>query len=331
VGGGADADADDAAARSSPATPSTPAPAAAAASSAASSSSSASSSGGRDGRAPGRLTNIAFEAKPGTLTMVVGSVASGKSSLLAALIGQMERCEGTVAVGGRVAYGAQTAWIINDSVQVRLILSACLCVCAYVGARGRGAGRCTGDRATSTLVPPTRARQQHPQPPTTHPRTPHPRTHHTPHTPRRQENIIMGEAFEPSRYAVAATAAQLAPDLALWPDGDATEIGDRGVTLSGGQRARVSIARAVYADADTYLLDDPLAAVDTHVGRALFEGCIRGVLRRKTVILVRGVAAAGGWWVGLWGCGAAGGWWVVLWGCGAAGPLVSRLRPQTVV
>lgn len=96
----------------------------------------------------------------------------------------------------------------------------------------------------------------------------------------------MGEAFEPSRYQVAADVSCLLPDLAMWPAGDATEIGDRGVTLSGGQKARVSIARSVYADADVYLLDDPLAAVDTHVGRALFERCIRGVLRNKTVILV---------------------------------------------
>jgi ABC-type polysaccharide/polyol phosphate transport system ATPase subunit len=64
------------------------------------------------------MKDISFEARPGTLTMVVGSVASGKTSLLSALIGQMERLQGTVAVGGRVAYVAQTAWIINDSVQV---------------------------------------------------------------------------------------------------------------------------------------------------------------------------------------------------------------------
>jgi ABC-type Mn2+/Zn2+ transport system ATPase subunit len=67
------------------------------------------------------MQGINFSAKPGTLTMVVGSVASGKTSLLSALIGQMERLQGTVAVGGRVAYVAQTAWIINDSVQVRLL------------------------------------------------------------------------------------------------------------------------------------------------------------------------------------------------------------------
>ena len=64
-------------------------------------------------------------------------------------------------------------------------------------------------------------------------------------------------------------------DLEILPNGDLTEIGDRGITLSGGQKQRVSIARAVYADADIYALDDPLSAVDSHVGRALFEKCIR--------------------------------------------------------
>jgi ATP-binding cassette subfamily C (CFTR/MRP) protein 4 len=63
-------------------------------------------------------------------------------------------------------------------------------------------------------------------------------------------------------------------DLAGFQHGDMTEIGDRGVTLSGGQKARLSLARAVYYDADIYLLDDPLSAVDTVVGRRLFDDCI---------------------------------------------------------
>ncbi len=65
------------------------------------------------------LRDISFECPPGSLTMVVGNVGCGKSSVLAGLIGQIERCKGSVAVGGKVAYVAQTAWIINDIVQVR--------------------------------------------------------------------------------------------------------------------------------------------------------------------------------------------------------------------
>lgn len=64
-------------------------------------------------------------------------------------------------------------------------------------------------------------------------------------------------------------------DISILPDGDLTLIGERGITLSGGQRARVSLARAVYGDADVYLLDDPLSAVDTAVGRHLFDRLVR--------------------------------------------------------
>ena len=64
-----------------------------------------------------------------------------------------------------------------------------------------------------------------------------------------------------------------------------TEIGGKGVTLSGGQKARIALARAVYSDADIYLLDDPLSAVDSHVGKAIWEGVILGALKGKTIII----------------------------------------------
>lgn len=67
----------------------------------------------------------------------------------------------------------------------------------------------------------------------------------------------------------------LKPDLKVLPAGDFTEIGERGINLSGGQKARVALARAVYANADVLLLDDPLAAVDAHVGQHLFTKCIQ--------------------------------------------------------
>jgi ABC-type multidrug transport system fused ATPase/permease subunit len=68
--------------------------------------------------------------------------------------------------------------------------------------------------------------------------------------------------------------------------GAATTIGERGVNISGGQKARISLARAVYSDADIYLLDDPLSAVDTHVANGIFHECILGALKNKCVILV---------------------------------------------
>jgi ATP-binding cassette subfamily C (CFTR/MRP) protein 4 len=75
-------------------------------------------------------------------------------------------------------------------------------------------------------------------------------------------------------------------DLSLFPHGDNSLVGERGMLLSGGQKARISLARAVYREADIYLLDDPLSAVDVHVANQIFYGCIRDYLRDKCVILV---------------------------------------------
>eukprot|EP00892_Ulva_mutabilis_P005682 jgi/Ulvmu1/3486/UM161_0003.1 len=101
-----------------------------------------------------------------------------------------------------------------------------------------------------------------------------------------RENVLLGLPMDEERYQAALTAAQLAADLEQLHDGDLTEIGEQGVTLSGGQKQRISIARGVYSDADAIILDDPLSAVDSHVGRSLFQDCICSALRGKTVLLV---------------------------------------------
>ncbi|XP_077055732.1 ATP-binding cassette sub-family C member 4 [Siphateles boraxobius] len=101
-----------------------------------------------------------------------------------------------------------------------------------------------------------------------------------------RSNILFGKELQPQRYERVLKACALKRDMELLPDGDLTVIGDRGATLSGGQKARVNLARAVYQDADIYLLDDPLSAVDAEVGRHLFEHCICGILKEKPRILV---------------------------------------------
>jgi ATP-binding cassette subfamily C (CFTR/MRP) protein 1 len=166
---------------------------------------------------PFTLRGVTVDIPPGSLTMVIGPVGSGKSSLLAAINRYLIRDAGDVRISGSIAYVAQTAWILNETVE---------------------------------------------------------------------NNILFGTPKDASRYAAALAAAQLGPDLAMLPFGDQTEIGERGVTLSGGQKQRVSIARAVYAAADINLLDDPLSAVDAHVGAALFEQCLRGAMGRSTRVLV---------------------------------------------
>ncbi|CAM6102471.1 unnamed protein product [Calypogeia fissa] len=101
-----------------------------------------------------------------------------------------------------------------------------------------------------------------------------------------KENILFGRAMDKDRYTEAVRVSGLVADLAQFPDGDETEIGERGTSLSGGQKQRVQLARAVYQDADVYLLDDPFSAVDAHTGTFLFEECVKGALKGKTVILV---------------------------------------------
>uniref|UniRef100_A0A667ZHL7 Cystic fibrosis transmembrane conductance regulator n=1 Tax=Myripristis murdjan TaxID=586833 RepID=A0A667ZHL7_9TELE len=101
-----------------------------------------------------------------------------------------------------------------------------------------------------------------------------------------RSNILFGKELNTQKYEKVLKACALKRDLELLPDGDLTLIGDRGATLSGGQKARVNLARAVYQDADIYLLDDPLSAVDAEVGRHLFEQCICGLLKNKPRILV---------------------------------------------
>ncbi|XP_022796741.1 multidrug resistance-associated protein 4-like [Stylophora pistillata] len=100
-----------------------------------------------------------------------------------------------------------------------------------------------------------------------------------------RENILFGESYNESRYTRVIEACALTKDFQQFPNGDETVVGERGAVLSGGQRARVNLARAVYVDADLYLLDDPLSAVDFKVGRHIFEKCIKDVLGKRTRLL----------------------------------------------
>lgn len=103
-----------------------------------------------------------------------------------------------------------------------------------------------------------------------------------------RDNVLFGSSHEERRFQGVIEACALAPDLELLPGGDLTEIGEKGINLSGGQKQRVSLARAAYSQADIYLLDDPLSAVDSHVGKHLFDQVIgpNGLLKDKTRILV---------------------------------------------
>ncbi|XP_009768405.1 putative ABC transporter C family member 15 isoform X1 [Nicotiana sylvestris] len=101
-----------------------------------------------------------------------------------------------------------------------------------------------------------------------------------------KENILFGKPYESVKYDRTVEACALKKDFELFPAGDLTEIGERGINMSGGQKQRIQIARAAYQDADIYLLDDPFSAVDAHTGTHLFQECLRGVLKDKTILYV---------------------------------------------
>ncbi len=101
-----------------------------------------------------------------------------------------------------------------------------------------------------------------------------------------RENITFGRPFSAKLYHAVLKACALEKDLRLFPDGDQTEIGEKGTNLSGGQKQRINLARLAYSDADIVLMDDPLSAVDAHVGRHLFQHLLGSFLKHKTRILV---------------------------------------------
>jgi ATP-binding cassette subfamily C (CFTR/MRP) protein 1 len=165
---------------------------------------------------PFEMTGLNLRFGRNELVAVIGSVGSGKTSLLAALAGDMRRTNGEVVIGASRAFCPQYAWIQNATVR---------------------------------------------------------------------ENIIFGKEYKQKWYDQVIEACALKPDLEMLPVGDATEIGERGITVSGGQKQRMNIARAIYFDADIVLMDDPLSAVDAHVGRHIMDNAICGLLKDKCRIL----------------------------------------------
>ncbi|TMW58919.1 hypothetical protein Poli38472_007064 [Pythium oligandrum] len=165
------------------------------------------------------LDDITLSLAPGTLTVVVGGVGSGKTSLIQAILGEMIQTKGERNVNGEIAYASQQPWIQHQSVR---------------------------------------------------------------------ENILFGAPYDREHYDNVLTACQLGPDLAILEHGDATEVGERGINLSGGQKARVSLARALYRsrNCDVLLFDDPLSALDVHVANAVFSQGLCGIAKDKTRLLV---------------------------------------------
>jgi ATP-binding cassette, subfamily C (CFTR/MRP), member 4 len=94
-----------------------------------------------------------------------------------------------------------------------------------------------------------------------------------------KQNVLFGQPMDKSRYDEVIRVCQMESDIDSFPYGDRTIVGERGMNLSGGQRARINLARAIYKEADIYLLDDPLSAVDSHISKRLVDKCICGYLK----------------------------------------------------
>ena len=101
-----------------------------------------------------------------------------------------------------------------------------------------------------------------------------------------RENILFGSEFDKRKYVETIMACQLQPDLAIMPSGDLSEIGEKGINLSGGQKARVALARAVYKRPDVLLMDDPISALDATVRKSIFDEVFMGLMKDSTRVLV---------------------------------------------
>ncbi|KAK4879949.1 hypothetical protein RN001_008095 [Aquatica leii] len=163
------------------------------------------------------IRNIKIDVETSKLVAVIGSVGSGKSSLLNVMLGELPIASGFMQIIGTTSYASQDPWLFPASVR---------------------------------------------------------------------QNILFGNAYDESRYKNVIKACSLESDINCLPYGDQTIVGERGNSLSGGQKARINLARCLYKDADIYLLDDPLSAVDAKVGKQLFQECIKTFLCNKICILI---------------------------------------------
>ncbi|XP_065867125.1 ABC transporter C family member 13 isoform X1 [Euphorbia lathyris] len=163
------------------------------------------------------LNHVTLSVRKGSFVAIIGEVGSGKSSLLAAILGEMQLIHGSVHMSGSLTYVPQVPWILSGTIR---------------------------------------------------------------------DNILFGKNYESKRYSDTIRACALDVDISLMAGGDMAHIGEKGVNLSGGQRARLALARAIYHGSDVCMLDDVLSAVDAEVARWILHNAICGPLTdKKTRIL----------------------------------------------
>jgi ABC-type bacteriocin/lantibiotic exporter with double-glycine peptidase domain len=192
--------------------------------------------------------NVSFEK--GKLICVIGDVGSGKSSLLSALLGDLQYLD------SRFVEKEQDQDVGSEEVQKKVKKEA-----QQKATRGQEPILVNQSISYVQQVPWIQNKTI-------------------------RDNITFGYEFDRKRYNRVIQICELTRDLEILPSGDQTEIGEKGINLSGGQKARVGLARAVYANKDMILMDDPISALDANVKKKIFENVFLGELRKKTRVLV---------------------------------------------
>lgn len=196
------------------------------------------------------LKNLNFSIKKGEFVCLIGDVGSGKSSFLSALLGDLLYLP-------HEKYQSIHANMIKDD-NVKQTINNCHQTQYFY------------DQSPIVIDGTTSYVQQ------------------TPWIQNKtiRDNICFGQPYETRKYDRVIKMCELSRDLEILPAGDMTEIGEKGINLSGGQKARISLARAVYAERDIILMDDPISALDANVKKAIFQNVFVGELKDKTRILV---------------------------------------------
>ncbi|CAG2168420.1 unnamed protein product, partial [Oppiella nova] len=250
------------------------------------------------------LHNISAHLKPGDLLAVIGPVGAGKTSFLMTLLNELPVLEGSIQTVGTISYASQEPWSFNNSVRNNILFGSeydehrykqVVHVCALerdlqifpfgdktlvgekgVSLSGGQKARITlarygihGTGSIQTVGTISYASQE-------------PWSFNN----SVRNNILFGSEYDEHRYRQVVHVCALERDLQIFPFGDKTLVGEKGVSLSGGQKARITLARALYRNSDIVLMDDPLSAVDTSVAEHIFDKCIVEYLSDKIRILV---------------------------------------------
>ena len=197
------------------------------------------------------LKDLDLQIKKGSFTIIIGEVGSGKSSLLSAMIGEMIHLTdeeiGLVGDYNRPIKDMELRGLEHSLLMTDLTENSPIHINGSTGFCEQQVWIQNG---------------------------------------KFRDNVLFGSEFDKKKYVETITACQLEPDLAIMPAGDLTEIGEKGINLSGGQKARLALARAVYKRPDILIMDDPISALDCDVRKKVFSKVFEGLMKGKTRILV---------------------------------------------